>query len=622
MTAKRIIQAAAGNAAGGSVNPNAYDFYNYGVLGTREAAEAFNIRPIISIGSNWKDNIRTAGYSAYGHYGLQYCAPPWMWNSTGTKVLIWPYSSSNRYLMEASCSTAWDLTTLSFDDSLDISSYFESGDTDNSWGAWSKDGQNIYIFTQTYLYHFTLTTAFDVSSGITKTYGAYYQTFAAQNSGTASGAPNFSQGNPWFVGDGSALHYCNGSYYYTMPLISGGTAFDLNDYHFAGVSTGRQQISTLDKMKSTSLSSRISLMTNNDGSRILVSSNSSTGSGYGITFDMTDPTDATTISVDEFADYKVYAFGESTGGTAGPYLMPFRSTHDNPTGKDFMGYYFSIDYQVGEIGSNAFMGSYNAHPYGTGNVETYMRVLGGHFVGDSGTKFYRVGNYGRIGMYTLSTPYEICTAADDAAHDPPVYDVSTEFSSFGNSLFFKDDGTKMYVCSNTNKIIYQYSLSTGWDISTASYDSKSYSTGSYTFPAFCLSGDGTYLYLTTYSTRKILRATLSTPWDISTASLDSGQELSQSLATSSNTGVAINNEGTKIYIAVRQSFIDCFTLSTPWDLTSATSDGRIDIGESSMRVPGWESPLIHEIRLDDTGERLYVNDYRSGAVYQITIDGS
>jgi hypothetical protein len=37
-------------------------------------------------------------------------------------------------------------------------------------------------------------------------------------------------------------------------------------------------------------------------------------------------------------------------------------------------------------------------------------------------------------------------------------------------VFFKDDGTKMYVSNPQFERIDQYNLSTAWDISTASYD--------------------------------------------------------------------------------------------------------------------------------------------------------
>ncbi|GAH99215.1 unnamed protein product, partial [marine sediment metagenome] len=39
------------------------------------------------------------------------------------------------------------------------------------------------------------------------------------------------------------------------------------------------------------------------------------------------------------------------------------------------------------------------------------------------------------------------------------------------NLFFKPDGTKMYVV-DLGAEVFQYTLSTPWDVSTANYDTK------------------------------------------------------------------------------------------------------------------------------------------------------
>ena len=42
-------------------------------------------------------------------------------------------------------------------------------------------------------------------------------------------------------------------------------------------------------------------------------------------------------------------------------------------------------------------------------------------------------------------------------------------------IAFKSDGTKMYVVGSAEDKVFQYSLSTAWNLSTASYDSVSFS---------------------------------------------------------------------------------------------------------------------------------------------------
>ena len=58
-----------------------------------------------------------------------------------------------------------------------------------------------------------------------------------------------------------------------------------------------------------------------------------------------------------------------------------------------------------------------------------------------------------------------------ASYDSKSFTVSSQTGNVPVEVIFKTDGTKMYVQSRDNNAIYQYSLSTAWDVSTASYDS-------------------------------------------------------------------------------------------------------------------------------------------------------
>ena len=64
----------------------------------------------------------------------------------------------------------------------------------------------------------------------------------------------------------------------------------------------------------------------------------------------------------------------------------------------------------------------------------------------------------------------------DASYDNKSFSVASQDTE-PHGVYFKSDGLKMYVIGNNNDNIYQYTLSTAWDVSTASYDSKTFSTG-------------------------------------------------------------------------------------------------------------------------------------------------
>ena len=109
---------------------------------------------------------------------------------------------------------------------------------------------------------------------------------------------------------------------------------------------------------------------------------------------------------------------------------------------------------------------------------------------------------------TLSTPYDITTAWSFVASSALTQDTLPYW------LFFKPDWTKLYTIWDSWKKIYQYSLSSAWDISTISYDTKSISTIVWTSASsiwFTFNWDWSSIYFTTYN-NKIYSYNLSVDW--------------------------------------------------------------------------------------------------------------
>jgi len=137
--------------------------------------------------------------------------------------------------------------------------------------------------------------------------------------------------------------------------------------------------------------------------------------------------------------------------------------------------------------------------------------------GDSGTKLYIAGA-STIYQYTCSTAYDITTAS----YATISYAIS-EGSGQVWGIVFNSTGTKMWVKRGANPgSIFQYTLSTAWNVSTASYDSKSFTPSEMSVSDdFMLNAAGTILYMPITSSNTyghgIAQYTLSTPYDISTA---------------------------------------------------------------------------------------------------------
>jgi hypothetical protein len=192
------------------------------------------------------------------------------------------------------------------------------------------------------------------------------------------------------------------------------------------------------------------------------------------------------------------------------------------------------------------------------------------FLKDDGTKMYVIGtNTDGVYQYTLSTPYDVSTAS----YDSVTFDPTEE--SLPSGLFFKPDGTKMYVIGYGSDTVFQYALSTGWDLSTASYESKSFSVSSQESQAqfVHMNNDGTKMYIRGFTNNIFYQYSLSTAYDVSTASYDS---VSYDPAEGSNVkalGFAAN--GSVMFIAdATNDALYQYSLSTPYNIGTASYSSK------------------------------------------------
>lgn len=110
-------------------------------------------------------------------------------------------------------------------------------------------------------------------------------------------------------------------------------------------------------------------------------------------------------------------------------------------------------------------------------------------------------------------------------------------------LFFSSDGTKMYTLGDRDNAVDQWSLSTAWNVTTATWSTGKVLTGeSITFPrGLFFKPDGTKMYVTaarvTPTAARLVEYDLSSPWAVNTASF------SQSAVTESTEIPAVNGNG-------------------------------------------------------------------------------
>jgi sugar lactone lactonase YvrE len=224
-----------------------------------------------------------------------------------------------------------------------------------------------------------------------------------------------------------------------------------------------------------------------------------------------------------------------------------------------------------------------------------------------GTKFFMLGGGGdKVYQYSLSVAYDLSTASYDSVS----LDVSSPAAA-PNFLAFNTSGTKLYVLGFNDDTLYQYSLSTGFDLSTASYDSVSLDVGSQdsTPLAFNFNPDGTKMYVSGGTGDEINQYSLSTAYDLSTASFDS-VTLSVSAQDTSPRGLTFNSDGTKLYLAGSENdSIYQYSLSTGYDLSTASYDSvSYDVSGQDTTPSG--------LVFNSDGTKLYLTGNGSDTIYQ------
>jgi len=150
----------------------------------------------------------------------------------------------------------------------------------------------------------------------------------------------------------------------------------------------------------------------------------------------------------------------------------------------------------------------------------------------------------RVYGYSASTSWNISTLTLDNS-----FDLSSE-TSLPQNVFFRDNGSRMFVTDFNENEIFQYTLSTAWDVSSASYDFVSFGllqlnsgpAGIFFRP------DGKKMFIVDATQNDLYAYNLSTAWDLSTASYNN-DTFDTSPQTGNAQGIYINPDGDKMFIS-------------------------------------------------------------------------
>ena len=210
-----------------------------------------------------------------------------------------------------------------------------------------------------------------------------------------------------------------------------------------------------------------------------------------------------------------------------------------------------------------------------------------------------------VNEYTLTTGFDVSTASFVDAFSV----ASQETSPMG--LAFNNDGTKMFVSGNTGDDINEYTLTTGFDVSTASFvDAFSVSSQVRSTQDVTFNDDGTKMFVTNSYNGGVNEYTLSTGFDVSTASyvdfFDTGSQ--EGLPT----GIAFNNDGTKMFVVgINSDDVSEYTLTTGFDVSTASFVDAFSVNAQEGSARG--------IAFNNDGTKMFVTGDTGGKVNEYTL---
>lgn len=228
---------------------------------------------------------------------------------------------------------------------------------------------------------------------------------------------------------------------------------------------------------------------------------------------------------------------------------------------------------------------------------------------NDGLRFF-TASQNKVSEWTLTTAWDISTASIlNIEHSTPAVPGATD-NLDPQTLFISPDGTRVYIPDDvvpSGGRIYQFALGVPWDFTTMTYITQvNIATQTTVVTSMVISPDGLNMMVGSGST--IYEYTLGTAWSINTATYDN-KSLS---GLTSIFGTTWRPNGERIYysdnsqnplVIAQRSYTGSFDLSTP--------TGGEETYTSTI------SDTCRAIFFRPTGLRYYINGF--GSIYQLDI---
>jgi sugar lactone lactonase YvrE len=269
-----------------------------------------------------------------------------------------------------------------------------------------------------------------------------------------------------------------------------------------------------------------------------------------------------------------------------------------------------IDEQITEAGAAVqIVGQFqlnNASFAQSFDVSPQDTVPSGLVFKPDGSQLYVVGlSNANVYQYSLSTAFDVSTASFVQSFDVSPQDGAPE------GLVFKPDGSQLYVTGRSNANVSQYSLSTAFNISTASFvQSFDVSPQVGSPKGLVFKPDGSQLYVVGNTNDSVFQYGLSTAFDVSTASFIRSFDVSPQ--DGDPTGLAFKPDGSQLYVIGRTNTnVYQYSLSTAFDVSTASFVRSFDVSPQDGDPQG----LVFK----PDGSQLYVTGLSNANVSQYAV---
>ena len=534
-------------------------------------------------------DISTASYSQNFSVSGQEANPKDLaFNTNGTKMFVVGYTGQD--VNEYTLSTGFDVSTASFVDSFSVASQ----ETEPQGIAFNNDGTKMFIvgIDGIEVNEYALSTGFDVSTA------SYSQNFSVNAQETQPAGIAFNT-------DGTKMFIC------------GFTGDDINEYT---LTTGFD-VSTASYSQNLSVSAQetspAGITFNTDGTKMFIVGNAgdevneysivpkvALGSGSFASADVGKTIEANSgvfiLTSTAGAISQTTAptsFAQVASGSWQMYGVVFNTTDGD---LEISNYVNGFDLSVASYDSVSF------------SVASQETSPAGIAFNTNGTKMFIVGYSGDdVNEYALTTGFDVSTASFTDS-----FSVSSQDTT-PTGIAFNTDGTKMFILGQTGADVNEYNLSTGFDVSTASY-SQNFSVNSQEiYPKdIAFNTNGTKMFIVGVDGDDVNEYALSTGFDVSTASYT--QNFSVASQENEPQGLTFNDDGTKMFIVGGTEDIHQYNLSAAFDVSTAvySTDFRVAAQDSSPQAIAFNSSGTKMFIVGNTGDTVY--QYSTGSFYTAT----